>query len=238
MHIETGDKLKSRVVAGGRSKKGIPVRLSDSVAGHGLGVPELLRNFRIAKGITQQTLADSSGVSRKHIAQIETEKANPTIGTLSELAYALELNPQDLVGSNGFPMGLGKKLVGPRYYLPVFQGVLVGDPLNASLRKQFYREVLPQHYRTDRYILRMMGDEMERVIHRNDLILVENGAKERNGKIVTCTLNGRFLIRRFEERTGLIILKAENLCYDVVVVTDEDQFVVHGVVLELISRKL
>jgi len=56
-----------------------------------------LREQRLAKFLTQDELAERSGVSRPTINRIETAKAVPRPGTVRRLAQALELRPGDIV---------------------------------------------------------------------------------------------------------------------------------------------
>jgi transcriptional regulator with XRE-family HTH domain len=48
-----------------------------------------VRDLRLAHGLTQETLAERSGLSYKFVGEVERGKANPTIRTLKRLAMAL-----------------------------------------------------------------------------------------------------------------------------------------------------
>jgi transcriptional regulator with XRE-family HTH domain len=50
-----------------------------------------LKDRRESLQVTQDTLADISGVSLRALKQLETGKGNPTLDTLSKLADALGL---------------------------------------------------------------------------------------------------------------------------------------------------
>ena len=50
-----------------------------------------LKERREALGVTQEMLADISGVSLRAIKQFESGKGNPTLDTLSKLSEALGL---------------------------------------------------------------------------------------------------------------------------------------------------
>lgn len=49
-----------------------------------------VRERRDLRGLTQQELADKSGLSKVTIGQIERGNAEPSIGTLGKIAQALE----------------------------------------------------------------------------------------------------------------------------------------------------
>ena len=50
---------------------------------------EIIKERRALLGITQQDLADISGVGLRTIKEIETNKGNPSISTLSKILDAL-----------------------------------------------------------------------------------------------------------------------------------------------------
>ncbi len=55
-----------------------------------------LRVYREYRGLTQQALANASGVSRDMIAMIETGKKNGSVATVKKLARALGVDIEDM----------------------------------------------------------------------------------------------------------------------------------------------
>lgn len=56
--------------------------------------------FRKALEMTQEQLADRSGLSQQYISGLERGSRNPTILTLHELSAALHVTPEDLLKSD------------------------------------------------------------------------------------------------------------------------------------------
>lgn len=70
------------------------------------------RNFahiRNAKGLTQEQVAELSGISQQYLSGLELGKRNPTILTLHELAQALGVTIEDLVRANTPRPGQSKR---------------------------------------------------------------------------------------------------------------------------------
>ncbi|WP_199479749.1 helix-turn-helix domain-containing protein [Vibrio harveyi] len=53
-------------------------------------LPERLKKFRSAAGMSQQELADKSGVSKNHVSSIERGHTAVTMETIVRLAWALD----------------------------------------------------------------------------------------------------------------------------------------------------
>ncbi|MGP3970617.1 helix-turn-helix domain-containing protein [Streptomyces sp. 6N223] len=63
-----------------------------------------LRAAREERGLTLKALADSMGVTSSLLSQIETDKVQPSLNTLYQLATRLDLSVDDLLGlSSGKP---------------------------------------------------------------------------------------------------------------------------------------
>lgn len=56
-----------------------------------------IRQLREKKDLSQQSLADDSGVTKSQIARIETAKINTTVKTLVKIANALDVDPKELL---------------------------------------------------------------------------------------------------------------------------------------------
>ena len=98
--------MEVRLAAGKSKKRGaddparIPSMLPDDVGAAELGrkVAENLRQKRKARGMSLEDLAQSSGVSRAALSQVETCKTNPTVGLLWKIAVGLGVPFADLLG--------------------------------------------------------------------------------------------------------------------------------------------
>ena len=58
---------------------------------------ERLRELRNQKGMSQELLAENSGLSLRTVQRIENNESNPTGETLKRLANALNVNPDELI---------------------------------------------------------------------------------------------------------------------------------------------
>lgn len=53
--------------------------------------------IRKDKGMTQEQMAERSGLSQQHLGRLEQGRRNPTFVTLYEIAVALGVTPIDLI---------------------------------------------------------------------------------------------------------------------------------------------
>lgn len=56
-----------------------------------MNIGQRFRELREARGLTQQAVADRIGRSRNEIARLESPASNPTMGTLLECCWAIEV---------------------------------------------------------------------------------------------------------------------------------------------------
>ncbi|MBQ4078474.1 helix-turn-helix transcriptional regulator [bacterium] len=60
-------------------------------------ISKKLKLERIKAGLTQEQLAEKSGLSRNSIQKIETGKVSPTVETLEKLALAFNMDFQTFI---------------------------------------------------------------------------------------------------------------------------------------------
>lgn len=56
-----------------------------------------IRQLRDKKNMSQQDLANDSGITKSQIARIERAEINTTVKTLIKIANALEIEPKELL---------------------------------------------------------------------------------------------------------------------------------------------
>lgn len=57
----------------------------------------IVREARIAQGWSQERLAETAGLDRSYVGEIERGRVSPTLLTLEKLATALQLTPSELI---------------------------------------------------------------------------------------------------------------------------------------------
>lgn len=62
-----------------------------------------LRLLRHEKHLTQEELADRSGLSARYIGSVERAQMSPSVTVLGRIADALEVDPAELVSKSSSP---------------------------------------------------------------------------------------------------------------------------------------
>ena len=85
------------------------------------------------------------------------------------------------------------------------------------------------------FFLRVQGDSMLGAgIHNGDLLVVDRALEPVDGKIVIAVLDGELTVKRLERRAGQIRLMPENPAFAPIVVNNEQDLVIWGVVTNVI----
>lgn len=85
------------------------------------------------------------------------------------------------------------------------------------------------------FFLRVQGDSMLGAgIHNGDLLVVDRALEPVDGKIVIAVLDGELTVKRLECRAGQIRLMPENPAFTPIVVNNEQDLVIWGVVTNVI----
>ena len=85
------------------------------------------------------------------------------------------------------------------------------------------------------FFVRAQGESMLGAgIHPNDILVVDRSMEAVPGKIVICALNGELTVKRLERTDQKWQLKAENPAYADIVIHDDLEMVIWGVVTNVI----
>ena len=85
------------------------------------------------------------------------------------------------------------------------------------------------------FFVRAQGESMLGAgIHPNDILVVDRSLEAVPGKVVICAINGELTVKRLERVNDQWQLKAENSAYADIVIHDELELVIWGVVTNVI----
>jgi DNA polymerase V len=87
------------------------------------------------------------------------------------------------------------------------------------------------------FFVRVSGDSMLGAgIHQDDILVVDRSLEATSGRIVVVALDGELTVKRLHVGAGGIRLLAENPAYPAIVIGDERELHVWGVVTSVIHR--
>lgn len=95
------------------------------------------------------------------------------------------------------------------------------------------------HNRTTTFYIRVAGNSMINAgIDDGDLLVVDRSLEPADGKIAICLIDGDFTVKRLKRDTDCLYLMPENPKYPEIKVTEDNQFVVWGIVTYVIKSLL
>ena len=122
--------------------------------------------------------------------------------------------------------------------MPLFNGkVAAGFPSPADdyVEKNLDLNELLVQKPAATFFVRAQGESMLNAgIHPNDILVVDRSLEAVPGKVVICAINGELTVKRLERVNEQWQLKAENSDYADIVIHDELELVIWGVVTNVI----
>ena len=70
----------------------------------------------------------------------------------------------------------------------------------------------------------------------NDLLVIDRSLEPTNNKIAVCFLDGEFTVKRLRVSNGEMWLQPENPDYPIIKITEENDFVIWGIVTNVIKK--
>ncbi len=205
-------------------------------------IGERIRYYRRQAGLTQTALAQRAELNQGFLSEIERGKRKPSPSSIKALAVALEVPPAVLIGEgpeHDTPQPLDTR------DLPLFGSIPAGPPTETQEQMELF-PVLRHLWAPNRYCLRLSFDSMEPTLKPGDLVLVEYrpgvNPEHVQGKICACLIDGLPTLKRiFVEQQGQsarVILRGDNPAIPPMVIDQERDFAIQGIVTHLVSRGL
>lgn len=70
----------------------------------------------------------------------------------------------------------------------------------------------------------------------NDLLVIDRSLEPENNKIAICFLDGEFTVKRLKVKNGEVWLQPENPNYPIIKITEENDFLIWGIVTSVIKK--
>ncbi len=83
---------------------------------------------------------------------------------------------------------------------------------------------------------KVKGDSMiDAGIHNGDLLIIDKSLEPINNKIAVCFIDGEFTVKRIQIEKDIVWLIAENKNYKPIKVTQDNEFIIWGIVTNVIK---
>ena len=87
------------------------------------------------------------------------------------------------------------------------------------------------------FYAKVSGESMKDAgLNDGDILVIDRSEELKNNKIAVCYLNGEFTVKRVKIEKDHIYLIPENTRYDPIKVTEENEFIVWGIVTYVVKR--
>ncbi|MEQ9115702.1 MAG: translesion error-prone DNA polymerase V autoproteolytic subunit [Rickettsiales bacterium] len=99
-----------------------------------------------------------------------------------------------------------------------------------------FNEFLVQHP-SSTFAVKVTGESMiEAGIYPDDTLIVDRSIEPNHGKVVVAVIDGELTVKRLHRKDGQIILLPENRMFDPIIIKNENDLVIWGVVTNVIHK--
>lgn len=120
----------------------------------------------------------------------------------------------------------------------VSQGISCGFPSPAEGMEEEFD--LLKHIIKDKnttFFARVRGDSMSGIgMNDGDIVVVDKSLEPENNKVAVCFVDGEFTIKRIVLKDSKFFLVAENEKYQPIEITEDNNFVIWGIVTNIIKK--
>ncbi len=197
-----------------------------------------LKDLRQLKGISQEELAHESHLDRTYISMLERNIKSPTVTTIVKIAKALSISPAMFFENteiNEKSFSKKDRIRFPFYGTAVSCGIPVGGDYRVEKELSLNDYLVQSPKKT--FFAKASGESMAPLIFHGDLLIIEQTQKCKNNDIILAQINNEFTVKRFTKNAGKIHLLPENPEFKEIILNENDEGVICGVVVG-ISRRL
>lgn len=191
-----------------------------------------IKLLREKQGLTQQDLVEATDYTNAStITRIENGELAIPVTKLASIAEALDTTPAALLDypapAGAVPIEMTKNL------RPVYEEIVAGVPIEAQTDVVDYVAVNSPH--PDRYFgVRVVGDSMiDAGITDGCTAIIRSQQNADSGQIVAACINGETTLKKYTRIGDTIILMPANSNFDPIVVAENDEFSIYGVLVQI-----
>lgn len=182
--------------------------------------------------LSYDELAEKSGIPKTTLTNIFLGRTpNPRTDTVEAIERALGIYTSRKIEKD--PVIKDEVELADYYPIPLLGSVVAGVPIEAQedLEGYIYISFRPKE---EYFALRVHGDSMINAgIADGAVLVVHKQECVENNDIVVAMLNKEQTVKRFKMFGDNIFLKPENPAYEMIPITEKDEFVILGKVVEV-----
>lgn len=177
-----------------------------------------IKSIRKEKNYTQNELAKRANISRTYLSDVENDRYNPSIDTLTDIAKALEVEIVSLIDSSSFttvrvyPNNNQKTVT-----INVLGKIPAGIPIEAIENVVDTEDIVIGEFESSRdyFALKVEGDSMSPTIQDKDTVIIRKQPKVENNEVAAVLVNGdEATLKRVKISDAGLTLIPDNTSYD------------------------
>ena len=186
-----------------------------------------IKDARKAAGLTQEQLADATGMTQKSVSQWETGSRKPNMDTLRIIATKCNTSVDYLLGltdnpskmyEQSLPHGLVAMSEMPHHYVPMLGRVAAGVPLYMETNYDVYVDSA----READFALTVTGDSMSPGYQDGDVVYIKQTPDVDDGCICVVAVEDECTLKHLYHIEGGVQLVSDNPAYKPMIYTGED----------------
>lgn len=193
---------------------------------------ELWKKIKKEKKMTIEQIAKAANLPKGSVQNIFCGYVpNPRTDTVEAIERALGIYTSRKIEKD--PVIQDEVELQDYYPIPLLGSVVAGVPIEAQedLEGYIYISFRPKE---EYFAVRVHGDSMINAgIADGAVLVVHKQECVENGDIVVAMLNREQTVKRFKMFGDSVFLKPENPAYDLIPVTEKDEFIILGKVVEV-----